>query len=204
MDPELKKAYDFAIKGVVAKISLVMAILSSVRFIVDVWQLPLVRLLANILKTYQVVFHTCVDVLLIWFPYKLPAWGKDVFILYFTLAFVVARVVYRQAEIDFKHPWIVLHNFRNSKRRYWLAQVPRLAKAIFVWPMDAWRLLRKPFLVVPSGGHGPGALSLYKHRPGGNFVHLYMGNARLMMALRLMSIIGGAAVVMLFNYAFSI
>jgi hypothetical protein len=204
MNSDLKKAYDFAVKGTVAKITLVMAILSSVRLILDVYELPLAKLLANILKTYQVVFHTCVDILLIWLPYKLPGWGKDLLILYFTLAFIVARVVYRQAEIDFLHPWIVLHNFRNSSRRYWLAQAPRLAKAIFAWPLDAWRLARKPFLIIPHGAHGPGSLCFYPARPARSFSHQYMGDARLMMIIRLISIIGGAALVMLFNYAYSI
>lgn len=204
MSPELKKAYDFAVRGTAAKITLVMAILSSVRLIVDVYELPLAKLLANILKTYQVVFHTCVDILLIWLPYKLPGWGKDILILYFTLAFVVARVVYRQAEIDFRHPWIVLHNFRNSRRRYWLAQAPTVAKAIFIWPVDAWRLFRKPFLIVPNGAHGPGSLCFYQDRPARSFSHQYIGDARLMMAIRLISIMGGAALVILCNYAYSI
>ena len=68
MHTELQKAYDFSIKGVAAKITLAMAILSSIRFLVDVYQLTPARLLTNILRTYQVVFHTCVDVLLIWLP----------------------------------------------------------------------------------------------------------------------------------------
>ena len=202
--PEFTKAYDFAIKGAFAKISLAMAILSAVRFMVDVYQLAQARLLANILKTYQVVFHTCVDILLIWLPWKLPAWGKDLFILYFTLAFVVARVVYRGSEIDFRHPWIVQHNYKNSPLRYWLAQVPKLARAILAWPLDARRLFHTPFLVIPSGAHGPGSMQLERRRPGRESRSLYLGDARLFMALRLISIVGGAALVMLCNYAFSI
>ena len=204
MNAELQKAYDFSIKGIIAKITLAMAILSSIRFLVDVYQLNAARVLANILKTYQVVFHTCVDVLLIWLPYTLPAWGKDVLILYLMLAFVVMRVRYRQAEINSRHPWLVRHNFRNSARRYWLSQVPGLVNAALLWPFHAWRLVRKPFLVIPSGSHGPGALYLDRTRPQKEGWHGYLGDARLIMLVRLGAIICGAAVVMLFNYAFSI
>lgn len=157
MHSELLKAYNFSIKGVIAKITLAMSILSSIRFVVDVYALTPARLLANVLKTYQIVFHTCVDVLLTWLPYRLPAWGKDVLIFYSMLAFVVLRVRYQQAQIDFRHPWIVQHNFRNSAGRYWLSQLPALAMAALIWPVHAWRLIRRPFLVIPSGSHGPGA-----------------------------------------------
>ncbi|NML32656.1 hypothetical protein [Paraburkholderia antibiotica] len=45
-------------------ITLAMSILSVVRLVVDLRQLPLGKVLANLRKPYQVVFHICVDVLL--------------------------------------------------------------------------------------------------------------------------------------------
>ena len=120
------------------------------------------------------------------------------------LAFVVVRVRYKQAEINFRHPWIVQHNYRNSAKRYWLSQIPSLANAALLWPVHAWRLVRRPFLVIPSGSHGPGALQMDRTRPQRESWHAYIGDARLIMLVRLGAIICGAALVMLFNYAFSI
>lgn len=202
---DLKKAYDFSIKGVVAKLTLGMSALSTVRFFVDVYRLPLHAIVANVLKTYQVVFHTCVDVLLIWMPYKLPTWGKDVLVFYTLFAFIHFRVIYRQAEFNYRHPWIIRHNYKNSKALFVLKNGLKLLKASLLWPIKLPALISKPYLVVGLGTHGPSALHFSNNRPTeSRWQGSYFGDARIMMLMRLSAIIAGALVVMLFNYAFSV
>jgi hypothetical protein len=81
LSPELKEAYNFSINGTVAKITLAMAILSCVRLAIDIHQLPMTKLLENILKTYKIVFHTCFDVIFFWVPLSIPPLAKDALIL---------------------------------------------------------------------------------------------------------------------------
>jgi hypothetical protein len=201
---DFKKAYDFSVKGVIAKITLAMSILSVTRFTVDVFRLPLNALLSNLLKTYQVVFHTCVDVLLIWLPYRLPPWGKDIFIFYSLLAFIFLRVLLQQARFNFKHPWIIQHNYKNSKTKFLLITGWKVLKATMLWPLHLPKIFSTPYLVV-GGGHGPSALYFSKDRPvEGRWMGYYFGDARIMMLVRLGIIIFGAMIVMLYNYAFSI
>lgn len=206
MNPkDFQKAYDFSIKGVVAKITLAMSILSVVRFAVDIHRLHLHALLANILKTYQVVFHTCVDVLLIWLPFRLAPWGKDIFIFYSLFAFIFLRVLLRQAQFNYRHPWIIQHNFRNSRTRFFAKTGWDLLKAVILWPLGVPKLFSTPYLVVGSGSHGPSSLYFSKDRPiEGKWRGLYFGDARLMMLIRLAAIVLGALLVLLFNYAYSV
>lgn len=202
---DLARAYDFSIKGIVAKVTLLMSILSTVRFFVDVYRLPLNTLVANILKTYQVVFHTCVDVLLIWLPYRLPSWGKDLLIFYLLFAFIYHRVLFRQILFNYRHPWIIRHNFKNSKVLFVLKAGSKLVVDTLIWPFKLWTLLSTPYLVVAGGGHGPSALYFSKDRPiEGRWQGLYLGDARIMMLIRITAIIAGSLIVMMFNYAFSI
>ncbi|WP_233834546.1 hypothetical protein [Paraburkholderia sp. ZP32-5] len=202
---DLRKSYEFSVKGTTAKITLVMSILSVVRLIVDLRRLPLSALLANILKTYQVVFHTCVDVLLFWLPYRLPPWGKDLLIFYSLLAFVFLRVLLRQAQFNYRHPWIILHNYGNSRMKFFVKTGWHLFKTTLLWPVQVLKICSSPYLVVANGGHGPSALYFSKTRPvEGTWQGLYFGDARIMMLVRLTAIVLGAFVVIAFNYAFSI
>ena len=176
-----------------------MSILSSVRFFVDVYQLPLSKLIANILKTYQVVFHTCVDVLLIWLPYKLPPWGKDLLIFYSLFAFIYLRVLSIQPTTAIPGSCCITTRTANC---YMYSE----------WGSDhhSHSHLARPYSNAifsaifhhSRGGHGPSQLYFSKDRPiEGLWRGIYFGDARIMMALRLAAIVLGSLVVMLFNYA---
>lgn len=207
LSPELKEAYNFSIKGTVAKITLVMAILSCVRLAIDIHQLPMAKLLEYILKTYKVVFHTCFDVIFFWAPFSISPLAKDILILYFLFGFVRQKVVLIQLQFNYRHPWIILHNYKNSKVRYMLYAVSRALKAATLWPIYLKDAFAHPFLVVAHGAHGPSGLDFQRNRPDVNAQrpsYSYYGDARLMMVIRLVATLTGAAVVLAFNYAFSI
>jgi len=202
---DLRQAYDFSIKGIVAKITLAMSTLSVVRFIVDIHSLPVTALLKNILKTYQVVFHTCFDIIFIWLPFEFPSWGKDVFIFYSLFAFIFLRILMRQAQGNYRHPWIILHNFKNSKARFFVLTGWAMLKAVLLWPLKIPSLASKPYLVVAGGGHGPSELYFSNKRPiEGVWQGQYFGDARLMMLVRLAGTLIAALIVLLWNYAYSI
>lgn len=207
LSPELKEAYNFSIKGTVAKITLAMAVLSCVRLAIDIHQLPMVKFLENVLKTYKVVFHTCFDVIFFWVPFFIPSVAKDALILYFLFGFVHQRVVLIQLQFNYRHPWIIPNYYKNSKIRYMLYAALRALKAATLWPIYLKDAVTRPFLVVVLGPHGPSGLDFQGNRPNLNAQrpsYLYYGDARLMMVIRLVVTLTGAAIVLAFNYAFSI
>lgn len=188
-----------------AKLTLIMSMVSLVRFFIDIFQLSMTEVLANIIHSYQVVFHTCFDLLFFWVPFILPAYLKDVTIFYFLLGFVYQKVIFRKVYFNYKHPWIIQHNYNNSRAIYIAKESLTILKSILLWPNQVPVLFRNPYLIVAYGAHGPSGLCFSREKPDlEKFRGRYYGDGRLMMLIRLLSIAIGIAIVLIFNYAFSI
>jgi len=200
--PELKAAYRFSIKGAVAKITLIMSIVTCVRLVTDMLRLPLLGFFSNLLHVYQVIFHTSMDMILTWLPFTIPPYVKDIVILFFLIGFIYQKVVFIQVLVNYHNPWIISHNYRNSKILYFLRASADLLKTVVFWPAYLKKAFKQPFLVVSYGERGPSALHFTssRHAEGESFA--YLGDSRLMMLLRLVTIIAGAFIVIVFNYAF--
>lgn len=188
-----------------AKITLLMSVVSLVRFSIDVFSLPMTQLINNIIKTYKVVFHTCFDLIFAWVPFSIPDAAKDLLIFYFLFGFIYQKIIFNKLYFDYKHPWIILHNYNNSKIKYFAKSFLLAIKAVFLWPIELPTLLHKPYLIVFYGAHGPSALSFTHQKPDlTSFRGMYYGDGRIMMLFRLASILLGAAGILVLNYAFSI
>jgi len=203
---ELQKAYDFSVGSSVAKLTLLMSTLSLFRIVVDFFQLSLITFLGNIVHVYKVIFHTCFDIVFFWIPFLIyiPNYIKDTVILYILMAFVYQKIHYMHFEFNYKHPWIILHNYNNSKFRYIILSSITLLKYTVLWPLYIPATIKKPYLVVSHGAHGPSSLSFIATPVSNNFRGLYFGDARLIMLLRLFMILTGCFFVVVINYAFSI
>ncbi len=70
-------------------------------------------------------------------------------------------------------------------------------------PVDSVpKTFKQPFLVVSPGVHGPSALHFTSTRHLEGKSYAYLGDSRLIMLLRLVTIIVGALIMIVFNYAF--
>lgn len=199
--PELKTAYRFSMKGVVAKITLIMAIVSSVRLVTDVFRLPLPGFLSKLMYFYEVIFHTVIDAALKWLPFVIPPKVKDIAILYFLVGFIFQKVVFAKVVINYHNPRIILHDYKNSKILYFCGATLNLLMAVVFWPVYMTKMLHKPFLVVTHGSGGrPSALHFSATGRVDSEAYAYLGDSRLMMLLRLAIIIVGVLVVISISF----
>ena len=201
--PELKAAYRFSVKGFVAKLTLIMSILSCVRLVTDVFQLPSTVFFSKLLHLYQVIFHTSIDAILKWLPFSIPPFVKDIAILYFLIGFIFQKVVFIQVFINYHNPWIISHEFKNSKLLYFCRAAKDMLSAAVFWPIYLKKTFKMPFLVIREGVHGPSALHFSAAVHADSKAYAYLGDSRLMMLIRLTAIIVGTLLVLAFNFAWS-
>jgi hypothetical protein len=200
---DIQKAKQFAFGGPVAKVTAATSALSVARLLFDAFTLPFSTLLANVFRVYRAVFHKPFDLIFGWLHWSIPPWLKDALLLYIIFGFIYQKVIWQKLSFDFRHPWVVQHNFKNSKFRYRVYAAWQLVKACLFWPAYFMDSMRRPYLAVFSGAHGPSSMQFTSERPKPEMRAHYCGDARLIMALRLASAIVGAAVIIALNYATS-
>ena len=200
---DFQKAKQFAFGGPAAKLTAATSALSVARLIVDAFTLPFSTLITNVFNVYRAVFHKPFDLLFGWLHWTIPPWAKDALILYVILGFVYQRVVWQKLRFDFLHPWVVQHNFKNSRFRYRVYAAGQMLKACLLWPLMIPETFKRPYLVVYSGAHGPSSMQYSPSKPGEQMRAHYCGDSRLIMLLRLASAIVGAAIIIALNYASS-
>jgi hypothetical protein len=196
-------AYDFALAGPIAKITLATSILSLVRLCVDIWTLPQSQVLAQVLAAYRSVFHAPLDILMSLLPlhFTIPPVAKDALLLYVFFGFLYQRVVWRQIRFNYHHPWFIKHRSRDRKSVFVLQSAVLLLDAALLWPIRLPALVQNPHLVVGHGSHGPSALTFSARRPGTHEAATYFGDARFIMGIRLVGTLAGVAIVVAANYA---
>ncbi len=185
---------------------MLMAAVSVARLVLDLAQLPVAVVLAGLLRTYVVVFHTMFDVVFFWLPVAVPGWAKDIAVAHVIIGGAAQKAELVTVLADLRHPWIVLHLHRNSRALFWLRACGRLAFATLAWPAWLWRRAGKPHLVMGLGSHGPGRVA-FSAEPPQRTPHgreIGFGDVRLIILIRLLSILAGAAAILAVNYAFSI
>lgn len=187
----------------VAIIAAIMASVSLLKIVIDFSRLPISVFLDNVLKSYVVVFHTMFDVLFFWLPLTVPSSVKDTAVLYLLLGSATCAGELASVRSDLKHPWLIQHNFKNSKSWFWLLSSWRLVRATIAWPLWLWQHRDAPHLMLPLGSHGPGRAHFVRSADQGER-YAYICDVRLVMLFRLASIILSAVIILAFNYAFSI
>ncbi|WP_137181181.1 hypothetical protein [Roseomonas sp. AR75] len=199
-------SYRAGIGGAYAWIGIAMGAVSTAKLVLDLASLPLATVVAGLFRTYAVVFHTIFDVVFFWLPFAVPGWAKDLVIAYVIVGGAAQKAELVTVLADWRHPWIVLHLYRNSRLLFWLRAGARLAFATLAWPVWLWLHRGRPYLVMGLGSHGPGRVA-YTKRPPRRTEHgqeIYFGDVRLIILIRLLSILVGAAAILVANYAFSI
>jgi len=200
---EIKLAYNFSIKGTYGLLTLILSVISVLKVLLDLISLKVIIVITNLIRVYKLLFHTCFDVFFFWIPYKIPDLAKDLFILYCLFGVLFIKVKYLKILHDYRHPWIILYNYRKSKLLFWSKSIISLIVLFVLWPIYIWDLIRKPFLIVFRGAHGPSALQFDATKPEDKMRYTYYGDGRMMMLLRLGMIIISVLVILVFNYAFS-
>ena len=199
-----KASWQIAAGNYVAFIATLMASLSFIRVIIDIYQLSISVFLTNVLKTYVVVFHTMFNVAFFWLPLAVPPTVKDGVISYLLLGSATCAAEWVAVQADLRHPWLIMHNFKSSKPRFWLFGILRLFLATVGWPLWVWQHHNAPHLVWPLGAHGPGRARFMSTITAGDRSIAYICDARLVIIFRLACILASAATILVFNYAFSI
>lgn len=198
-----RASWRFGGGGFVSVLAAVMASISLLKLLGDIWRLPLSALVANVIKTYAVVFYTAFDVLFFWLPFDVPVVAKDVFILYSLLGSTICAAELAVVRADLAHPWLILHVYKNWRAWFWTLAAGRLAWAVLAWPIWLWGHRKSPHLAYPRGSHGP-ARACFLHQIGPAESYSYVCDIRLVMLMRLGCILVSAAVILAYNYAFSI
>ncbi len=198
---ELKAAYRFSIKGVVAKLTLIISVMSCVRLVADIFHISLLFFFYKLIHLYQSIFHTSLDPLFKLLPSVSPTYVKDIAILYFLIGFIFQKVVFIQVSINYHNPVIMLHDFKNSKLLYLCKASIELIKVLVFWPMYMMKSFKTPFLVVSRGSQGRTAIHFSPSGQPKGEPFAYLGDSRLMMLIRLTAIIVGTLLVLAFNFA---
>ncbi len=198
--PELKAAYRFSVKGVVAKLSLIMSVISCVRLVVDIFNISLLSFFSWLIRFYEAIFHNSLHPIFKLVPSVSPTYVKDVTILYFLIGFIFQKVVFIQISINYHNPGIMLHDFKNSKLLYfWKASIELIKVAVF-WPIYLKKSFKTPYLVVSRGSRGLTAIHFTASGQPKGEPYAYLGDSRLMMLIRLTAIIIGTLLVLAFNF----
>jgi hypothetical protein len=201
---ELKTAYRFSIKGIIAKITLVLSVASCVRLAIDIFHISLHVHLSKLLYLYQAIFHNSLDRLFNWLPVTIPPYSKDIALLYFLIGFTYQKVVFVQFYLNYHNPWIISNNFRNSRLLYFCKASLELAKAVVFWPTYMKKTFTMPFLVVSRGEHELSSIQYSNSSQVEGKSYAYLGDSRLMMLIRLAAIIAASLLVIILNYAWGI
>ncbi len=201
--PELRAAYRFSVKGVVAKLTLILSVVSCVRLAVDIFRISLLGFFTKLIRLYQVILHTSLHPIFKLLPSVSPSYVKDIAILYFLIGFIFQKVVFIQINIHYHNPEIILHDFKNSKLLYLCKASIELIKVVLFWPIYMKKSFKTPYLVVSRGSHGLTAIHFTASGQEKNEPYAYLGDSRLMMLIRLTAIIVGTLLVLAFNFAFT-
>ncbi len=189
--PELKAAYRFSIKGVVAKLTLIMSVMSCVRLAVDIFHISLLVHFWKLTHLYQAIFHASLAPVFKLLPSVPPAYVKDSAILYFLIGFIFQKVVFVQIKMNYHNPGMILHDFKDSKLLYLCKASLELIKVLVFWPIYMQKSFRTPFLVVSHGSQGRTVIRFTASGEVNGEPFAYLGDSRLMMLIRLAAIIFG-------------
>ena len=199
---ELKAAYRFSLKGLVAKITLIMSVISCVRLVVDIFHISLLVFFSRFVHLYQVIFHTSLAPLFKLLPSDNPPYVKDIAILYFLIGFIFQKVVYIQIKFNYRNPGIILNDYKNSKFLYFCRASVELIKVLMVWPIYLEKTFRTPFLVLSRSSQGRTVIHFSDSSGVEGTSFAYLGDSRLMLLIRLASIIVGTLIVIAFSFVF--
>ena len=113
---ELKAAYRFSIRGVSARITLIMSVMSCVRLTADIYHIYLPFFFSKLIHFNQAIFHPSLSPIFKLLPLLSPSYVKDAAILYFLIGFIFQKVVFIQLSINYHNPGIMLHEFKTAGR----------------------------------------------------------------------------------------
>lgn len=199
----MKANYEFAFGGVYSKVTLVLTSFSACRLAFDFFQISPLSWIERLLTVYRSLFHPVFELALSWLPINPSPALIDGIIVYLTLGFIVVRVVWMQVIGEYQHPWILKHNYNNSRLLFWMRKILILIRALFLWPIEFMRYLSRPHLVTAYGAHGPSKLETQRLRPDPNWAGHYHGNAILIMLIRLGVIVSVVLLAVAANYGFT-
>lgn len=148
---ELSTSLNFAFRGWIAKVALVVSTLAAINFATRLLNVGISLTLMSMLQWYRDIAHGLIDLFLWFLPWRLSLMTKDAITLWIMLGGLVARTstYLRSAEIEsqvnLRHHYMGDPDAMASRRKR--RELPMVAaSAIVAWPVLVLNYIYRPYV----------------------------------------------------------
>lgn len=180
---------------------------SVFRLVSDALTMPTARVLTAIVETYREVLVEPIQFLLALVQLRPPEAVIDILVLYCMFGGAALRIQSVLHSLERQHPWLSAY---LGRRKLSISQLARSTAAFAQWPLVISRRWRRPILIIPAGGHGPGrpafmTVEQYKKNitgkgSAGSRHDMYVADARMLFVAQLVLISVAVVLLIVLNY----